>query len=71
MSRDIGIDLGTSNVLVSIGGKSIPVKEPSVVAVRKDTGEIVCFGEDAQKILGRAPALSPCRMELSANTALP
>ena len=56
MSRDIGIDLGTSNVLISIGGKGIPVKEPSVVAVRKDTGEIICFGEDAQKILGRAPA---------------
>ena len=56
MSRDIGIDLGTSNVLVSVGGRGIALKEPSVVAVKKDTGEIVCFGEDARKILGRAPA---------------
>ena len=56
MSRDIGIDLGTSSVLVSMGGRGIALKEPSVVAVRRDTGEIVCIGEEARKILGRAPA---------------
>ncbi|MBR6742556.1 MAG: rod shape-determining protein [Clostridia bacterium] len=56
MSRDIGIDLGTSNVLISIGGRGIALKEPSVVAVKRETGEIVCIGEEARKILGRAPA---------------
>jgi len=56
MSRDIGVDLGTSNVLVSIGGRGVALREPSVVAVRRDTGEIVCIGEEARKILGRAPA---------------
>ena len=51
MSRDIGIDLGTSNVLISIGGRGIALKEPSVVAVKRETGEIVCIGEEARKIL--------------------
>lgn len=56
MSRDIGIDLGTSNVLVSIGGRNIALREPAVVAVRRDTGEILCMGEDARRLQGRAPA---------------
>ena len=56
MSRDIGIDLGTSNVLVSIGGRGIALREPSVVAVRRDTGDILCMGEDARRLQGRAPA---------------
>ena len=54
MSRDIGIDLGTSNVLVSIGGRGIALREPSVVAVRRDTGDILCMGEDARRLQGRA-----------------
>ncbi len=56
MSRDIGIDLGTSTVLVSVNGRDIALKEPSVVAVRRDTGKIIHIGREAQKMLGRTPA---------------
>ena len=56
MSKDIGIDLGTSTVLVSVNGRDIALKEPSVVAVRRDTGKIIHIGREAQKMLGRTPA---------------
>lgn len=49
LSRDIGIDLGTANTLVYVRGKEIVLREPSVVAIRKDTGSILAVGEEAKK----------------------
>ena len=54
-SRDLGIDLGTANVLVSIINKGIVYREPSVVAIKKDTEEVVAFGYEAKEMLGRTP----------------
>ncbi len=54
-SRDIGIDLGTANTLVYVRGKGIVLREPSVVAIRRDTGTILAVGEEAKKMIGRTP----------------
>jgi len=55
-SRDLGIDLGTANVLVYMRGKGIVIREPSVVAVRNDaTREILAIGEEAKLMIGRTP----------------
>src|SRR5277367_1097380 len=54
--RDIGIDLGTANTLVHVGGRGILLREPSVVAINKDTGEVMAVGEEAKRMLGRTPA---------------
>lgn len=54
-SRNIGIDLGTANTLVYVKGKGIVLREPSVVAIRRDTGSILAVGEDAKKMIGRTP----------------
>ncbi len=54
-SKDIGIDLGTANILVTIRGKGIVLKEPSVVAIDRKTGNIVATGQDAKDMLGRTP----------------
>lgn len=56
MATEVGIDLGTANVLVYIKGKGIVLEEPSVVAVNKDTDEILAVGEEARQMLGRTPA---------------
>lgn len=53
---DVGIDLGTANVLVYIKGQGIVLNEPSVVAINKDTNEILAVGEEAREMLGRTPA---------------
>lgn len=53
---DIGIDLGTANILVYVRGKGIIINEPSVVSVNQKTGRIVAVGNDAKKMLGRTPA---------------
>lgn len=53
--RDIGIDLGTANTLVYLKGKGIVIKEPSVVAINKDTGEVKAVGSEAKEMLGRTP----------------
>ncbi|WP_036606740.1 rod shape-determining protein [Oribacterium sp. P6A1] len=55
ISNDIGIDLGTSSVLVYIKGRGVVLKEPSVVAVNKDTNTVLAYGEDARLMLGRTP----------------
>lgn len=55
VSKDIGIDLGTANILVTLKGKGIVLKEPSVVAIDKRTGEIVATGNEAKEMLGRTP----------------
>jgi len=54
--RDIGIDLGTANTLVHVAGKGVLLREPSVVAINKDTGEVLAVGEEAKRMLGRTPA---------------
>lgn len=54
-SKDIGIDLGTANMLVTLKGKGIILKEPSVVAMNCKTGDIVATGNDAKDMLGRTP----------------
>lgn len=54
-SRDIGIDLGTANTLVYVRGKGIVLREPSVVAIRKDTNNVLAVGEEAKRMIGRTP----------------
>lgn len=56
MATEVGIDLGIANVLVYIKNKGIVLEEPSVVAVNKDTEEILAVGEEARQMLGRTPA---------------
>lgn len=53
--RRIGIDLGTANTNVYVEGKGIAIGEPSVVAVDKNTGEVVAVGEEAKNMIGRTP----------------
>jgi len=53
--RDIGIDLGTASVLVYVRGKGIVLKEPSVISIDKNSGEILAVGEEARSMLGRTP----------------
>ncbi len=54
-SYDLGIDLGTANVLIYVDGKGVVVREPSVVAVDKNTGKILQVGSAARNMLGRTP----------------
>ncbi|MFA5993802.1 MAG: rod shape-determining protein [Parcubacteria group bacterium] len=54
-SKDIGIDLGTANTLVYVGGKGIVINEPSVVAVNKKTGQVLAIGREAKKMVGKTP----------------
>ena len=54
-SYDIGIDLGTTSVLVYISGRGVVLKEPSVVAVDRTTQKIMAIGEEARLMLGRTP----------------
>ncbi|WP_206831041.1 rod shape-determining protein [Alicyclobacillus fructus] len=53
--RDMGVDLGTANTLVYVKGKGIVVREPSVVAIRTDTGSIEAVGAEAKQMIGRTP----------------
>lgn len=55
LTRDIGIDLGTANILVYEEGKGIVLREPSVVAVDKNTGKVLQVGAAARNMLGRTP----------------
>ena len=63
--QDIGIDLGTATVLVYIKGKGIVLREPSVVAIDKNTNKLLAVGEEARKMIGRTPgnivAIRPLR----------
>lgn len=54
-NRAIGIDLGTANILVAIKGKGIVYREPSVVAINKNTNELVAYGYEAKEMLGKTP----------------
>ena len=64
-SNDIGIDLGTASILVYIKGKGVVLKEPSVVAIDRDTNRILAIGEEARLMIGRTPgniiAIRPLR----------
>ncbi|BEP29929.1 rod shape-determining protein [Helicovermis profundi] len=64
-TKDIGIDLGTANTLVNVKNKGIVVREPSVVAIKKDTNEILDVGLGAKQMIGRTPgniiAIRPLR----------
>ena len=55
-ATEVGIDLGTANVLVYIKGKGVVLDEPAVVAINSDTDEILAVGEEARLMLGRTPA---------------
>lgn len=65
LGYDIGIDLGTANIIVYVRGKGIVRKEPSVVAIDSETRRIRAVGEEARQMLGRTPgniiALKPLR----------
>lgn len=56
MAKDIGIDLGTANVLINVKGKGIVLNEPSVVAVDTQTGKVLAVGSEAYKMVGRTPS---------------
>ena len=52
MSNDIGIDLGTASILVYIKGKGVVLKEPSVVALDRETNKVITFGEEDRTYSG-------------------
>lgn len=54
-SKDIGIDLGTANILVTIKGKGIVLREPAVIAIENKTGKILATGFEAKEMIGRTP----------------
>jgi len=54
-SKDMGIDLGTANTLVHLKGKGIIIREPSVVAVERDTNTVLAVGAEAKRMIGRTP----------------
>ncbi len=54
-SRDIGIDLGTTNTLVYVKGRGIIINEPSIVAINKKTDQVLSVGDAAKKMIGRTP----------------
>ncbi len=55
LGQDIGIDLGTATVIAYVKGKGIVLREPSVVAVDNNTGDVVAVGGEARRMLGRTP----------------
>ncbi|MDQ0177199.1 rod shape-determining protein [Bacillus chungangensis] len=64
-AKDIGIDLGTANVLMHVRGQGIVLNEPSVVAIDKNTNKVLAVGEEARRMVGRTPgnivAIRPLR----------
>ncbi|EEO6542934.1 MreB/Mrl family cell shape determining protein [Listeria monocytogenes] len=55
MAKDIGIDLGTANVLIHVKGRGIVVNEPAVVAINNKTGQVLAVGTEARDMVGRTP----------------
>lgn len=70
-ANDVGIDLGTASVLVYVKGKGIVLREPSVVAVDRISGQLLAIGEEARTMLGRTPgnivAVRPLREGVISN----
>ncbi|ANF98513.1 rod shape-determining protein MreB [Paenibacillus bovis] len=64
-SKDIGIDLGTANVLIHVKGRGVVLNEPSVVTLETDTKRVLAVGEEARRMIGRTPenivAIRPLR----------
>src|SRR6056300_1016524 len=64
-SSDIGVDLGTANTLIYVRDQGIVLREPSVVAVKSGTNNVLAVGDDAKRMLGRTPgnivAIRPLR----------
>ena len=56
MARDLAIDLGTANTLVYMKGRGIVLNEPTVIAVNKQTGEVLATGDEAREMIGRTPS---------------
>ena len=56
MARDLAIDLGTANTLVYMKGRGIVLNEPSVIALNRQTGEVLATGREAWQMIGRTPA---------------
>ena len=54
-NKDIGIDLGTANILIYVRGEGIVLSEPSVVAIDKDSGKVLAIGQKAHEMIGRTP----------------
>ena len=54
-SKDIGIDLGTANILVYVKGQGIVLNEPSVVAIDSNTKKYLAVGNEAKEMIGRTP----------------
>ncbi|MFD1706833.1 rod shape-determining protein [Siminovitchia sediminis] len=54
-AKDIGIDLGTANVLIHVKGQGIVLNEPSVVAIDRNTNKVLAVGEEARRMVGRTP----------------
>ncbi|WP_145406973.1 rod shape-determining protein [Paenibacillus xylanexedens] len=65
LSKDIGIDLGTANVLIHVKGSGVVLDEPSVVTIESDTKRVLAVGEEARRMVGRTPgnivAIRPLR----------
>ncbi|ECU4705430.1 rod shape-determining protein, partial [Listeria monocytogenes] len=55
MAKDVGIDLGTANVLIHVKGRGIVVNEPAVVAINNKTGQVLAVGTEARDMVGRTP----------------
>ena len=70
-SNDLAIDLGTANTLVYMAGKGVVLREPSVVAVHRDTKQVLAVGMAAKRMLGRTPgsivAIRPMKDGVIAN----
>ncbi|GJM82986.1 hypothetical protein HMSSN139_54820 [Paenibacillus sp. HMSSN-139] len=58
MGKDIGIDLGTANVLIHVKGKGVVLDEPSVVAIDSDGRRVLAVGEEARRMVGGRPEIS-------------
>lgn len=54
-NKDIGIDLGTANILIYVKGEGVVLSEPSVIAIDKDSGKVLAIGAKAHEMLGRTP----------------
>lgn len=67
-SRGLGIDLGTANTLVYVQGKGIMLREPSIIAVDRETGDIKAVGERAKRMVGRTPGRIVARRPLRDGT---
>ena len=54
-NKDIGIDLGTANILIYVKGEGVVLSEPSVIALEKETGKVLAIGAKAHEMIGRTP----------------